>query len=233
MVACVEVAVVGTCTGVGKTHVTRAIVAGLRALGRPVWVHKPVACGDWRDGAAEDGRALAALCGDGQPPATVCPRQYPEPASPHLAAAAAGAVVARAELADALAAVRGAHDLVVEGAGGLLSPLASDRATIADLLAGAGIPLLVVTTPLLGTLNRTALTVAVARARGLPLLGLVLNRPEPVARSLATDAAAGELVAITGLPLLADLAHGAVSAPAARSLAAAVVRAHSPSADCA
>lgn len=220
------VAVVGTDTGVGKTRVAGLLVDGLRGLGRAVWVHKPIACGDWDYGMAEDGRTWAARVGDGQPPATVCPFQFPLPASPHLAAAAAGRSVTIADLRAGLAAVRGAtHDLVIEGAGGLLTPLTQERVTIADLLAGTGIALLVVTRPDLGTLNHTALTIECARRRGLPLVGLVLNRPRPVEPGLATDHAARELATITGLPLLADLAHG-VTDEAAHALAVAVLGCH-------
>lgn len=219
-----HVAVVGTDTGVGKTQVTVSLIAGLRALGRRVWVHKPVACGDWDGATADDGRRLVAAVGDGQTPATVCPHQFPEPASPHLAARAAGKPLSAALLAAGLDAVIGAQDLIVEGAGGLLTPLAEDRSTIVDLLHGRGIPLLIVTRPDLGTLNHTALTVAVARSRGLTLLGLVLNRPRPVLASLATDSAAAELARCCGVPVLADLPHGAPTPAIAAALAAAVLR---------
>jgi dethiobiotin synthetase len=219
------VAVVGTDTGVGKTRVGTMLARGLRSLARVVWVHKPIACGDWSCGMADDGRQWAGLVADGQPPATACPFQFPEPASPHLAAGAAGRPVALAELHAGLRAVTGDHDLVVEGAGGLLTPLSAERATIADLLAGSGIALLVVTRPDLGTLNHTALTVACARSRGLPLLGLVVNRPRAVPAGLATAHAVSELMAITGLPALADLAHGEAPAGADAALASAVLAA--------
>lgn len=218
-----HIAVVGTDTGVGKTLVTLGLIAGLRARGRRVWVHKPVACGDWDGATADDGRRLVAAVGDGQSAASVCPHQFPQPASPHLAARAAGMPLSSAVLASGLEAVIGAHDLIVEGAGGLLTPLAEDRSTIVDLLQGRGIPLLIVTRPDLGTLNHTALTVAVARSRGLAVLGLVLNRPQPVAASLATDSAAVELAACCGVPLLADLPHGPTSTATAAALAAAVL----------
>lgn len=218
-----QFAVVGTDTGVGKTWVTLRLLRGLRAQGRRVWVHKPVACGDWDGSTADDGRRLEAAVGDAQPATSVCPHQFPEPASPHLAARAAGTPLSSALLAAGLKAVIGDHDLIVEGAGGLLTPLADDRSTIVDLLQGGEIPLLIVTRPDLGTLNHTALTVAVARSRGLDVLGLVLNRPRPVAASLATDSAATELAACCGVPVLADLPHGASSAAEAE-LVAAVLR---------
>jgi dethiobiotin synthetase len=205
--SCVEVAVTGTGTGVGKTRVTTLLVRGLRALCRTVWVHKPVACGGWDGATADDGRALAALRADDQPIETVCPLQFPEPASPHLAAAAAGACVELGTLRANLERCRGEHDLIVEGAGGLLSPLTSAREGIADLVRG--LPVLIVTRPDLGTLNATALTVAEARRRGVDLVGLVISHVLPNDGSLAVRTAAAELATLCALPVLAELPHGA------------------------
>jgi dethiobiotin synthetase len=197
--------VLGTDTGVGKTQISLLLARGLRGLGRRVWLHKPVACGGWDGVSSEDGRALRAACADGQDPATVCPREFPEPCSPHLAAAAAGA---RLQLADLLATARalaGDHDLIVETAGGLLAPLDAERRTNADLTAGLGWPAIVVTRPHLGTLNHSQLTVNEARRRGIRLLGLVINHHEVVADSLAVRSAPAELATLTGLPILAQV----------------------------
>jgi dethiobiotin synthetase len=203
------VAVVGTDTGVGKTRVVMLLTQGLRALGRRVWIHKPVACGGWDGASAEDARALERLRGDGQPAQTLCPLQFPEPASPHLAARAAGHDTTVSALLAGIDRCRPdasqVHDLVVEGVGGLLVPLTGDRQTVADVVAQARLPVVVVTRPHLGTLNHTALTVAVARQRGLTVLGLVLNHHTAVDDSLAVQSAATELVALTGVPLLATL----------------------------
>lgn len=198
-----EILILGTDTGVGKTAVTVGLAQALRRRGRTVWVHKPVACGGWAEGQAEDGRRLVEACAQGQPPTSVCPFQYPEPASPHLAASSPPSL---AELRANLAAVRGAHDLIVEGVGGLLVPLTATYAIIADV--AAGLPALIVTRPDLGTLNHTALTVNEARRRGMHLLGLIINAARPVADSLATRTAARELAAMTTLPVLAQLRHG-------------------------
>ncbi len=209
----VRLAVIGTDTGVGKTAVTLLLAQGLRALGGRVWLHKPVACGGWAGGSSEDGRALRAACGDGQDPATVCPREFPEPCSPHLAARAAGVEVTLAAILAGIAGLEprgpvgaGApRSIILETAGGLLAPLTAARETNADLCAALGWPVLLVTRPHLGTLNHTQLTVNECRRRGLRLLGLVLNHHEPVASSLAVTSAAAELVELTGLPVLATL----------------------------
>jgi dethiobiotin synthetase len=174
-----------------------------------------VACGDWDGTSADDGRRLRAVVGDGQDPATVCPYEFPEPISPHLAAAAAGVqLTARAFTAN-LARTAGDHDLLVEGAGGLLSPLTHERLSFAELLPRWQLPALIVTRPDLGTLNHTALTVRCARAAGIPLLGLIISHARPPSASPAIAYAARELAALTGLAVLAEMPHagGVVADP--------------------
>lgn len=203
-----RLAIIGTDTGVGKTAVTLLLARGLRALGQAVWLHKPVACGGWDGVSSEDGRALRAACSDGQDPATVCPLEFPEPCSPHLAAQAAGATVALSGLLSAIPTPDPGPrtpDLLLETAGGLLAPITAARETNADLLAALGWPVLLVTRPHLGTLNHTQLTVHECRRRGLRLLGLAINHHQPVEASLAVRSVAAELAALTGLPVLAEL----------------------------
>ena len=208
------VAVLGTDTAIGKTYVTLRLAAGLRQRGDRVWLHKPIACGGWQggawpDGTAEDARRLAEQLGDGQPLETLCPVQFPGECSPFLAAAALGQSVPIAQLVGVIRRLEaqtcdlGAW-LLVETAGGLLSPIAAKRATNADLLVASGLPAVLVTSARLGTQNHTALAVAVARQRGIRLLGLVVNQTVPGSGAeLATIQT--ELSAITGLTVLATL----------------------------
>ena len=198
----------------GKTAVTLLLAQGLRAQGRQVWLHKPVACGGWDGVSSEDGRALRAACADGQDPASVCPLEFPEPCSPHLAAQAAGTTVTLDQLRATVAALVGRPDVLLETAGGLLAPLTSARQTNADLLAALGWPVLLVTRPHLGTLNHTQLTVNECRRRGLHVVGLVVNHHERLAPSLAVCTAATELTTLTGLPVLAELPCGPCQADA-------------------
>src|SRR6185295_14453348 len=69
---------------------------------------------------------------------------------------------------------------LVEGAGGLLVPLAG-RATFADLAALCGLRVLVVVGNRLGCVNHAALTIRWAETAGLDLAGYVINtlQPEP------------------------------------------------------
>jgi dethiobiotin synthetase len=68
--------------------------------------------------------------------------------------------------------------LVVETAGGLLSPYSADL-TGADLAAAFGLPVLLVARNGLGTINHTALALAELRRRALPLAGVVLVDTSP------------------------------------------------------
>ena len=86
--------------------------------------------------------------------------------------------------------------LVVEGAGGLLVELGTDGTTCADLAAGLDLPLVVAARPGLGTLNHTALTLAEADRRGLPVAGVVVCG-YPDEPDLATRTNLAELARLT------------------------------------
>ena len=64
--------------------------------------------------------------------------------------------------------------MLLEGAGGLLVPL-QEELTLLDYLAVEGYPLVLVTSPRLGSINHTLLSLEILRARQLRLAGLVYN----------------------------------------------------------
>jgi dethiobiotin synthetase len=216
-----RLAVLAPNTHCGKSYISALVVRGLREAGERVWVHKPVSCGDWRDGTAGDGRDLLVLAGDGQDPATICPRQFPEACSPHLAAELAGERFSLADLVRDLPEPPAGTWLVCEGAGGVLTPLSRDRGTNADWVAALDLPVLLVTTPDLGTISVTSCSVEALQRRAIPILGLVVSHVRPGDGSVAVARAAEELTAATGLPVLGEVPHGGCDA-AAGALAAAV-----------
>lgn len=207
----------GTSTEVGKTYVAALLARRLAAEGRRVGVYKPVASGCRREGdrvVADDAVALWEAAGRPGPSAAsldeVCPQRFLAPVSPHLAAAAEGKRVDASLLVAGLDAWRQRSDvLIVEGAGGLLTPL-SDELYNVDLAARFGLPLIVVCDNRLGAINDTLQTLTTARslAPGLPIAGFVLNQTRPRAddASLATNGR--ELVARAGVPLLATIEAG-------------------------
>lgn len=181
--------VTGTGTGVGKTIVSAALLAAMRATGEPVCAYKPVvtgladAPGEW----PPDHELLALAAG--MEPEEVAPLRFEPAVSPHLAAALTGEeidareLVERARAAGAMASDHGAHSessparaplLIVEGVGGLLTPLTHDF-TVRDLAVELALPVVVAATSGLGTINHTLLTIEAARTVGLNVAAVVLT----------------------------------------------------------
>jgi dethiobiotin synthetase len=155
--------VTGTDTGVGKT-----VVAALLCRGRPGATYvKPVQTGLDTDEPDTGVVARLAGCETRQGPG------FGEALAPAVAAARMRRIVTRADL---LRPFSGLHDVIGEGAGGILVELGTDGTTLADLATDLGLPLVVVARPGLGTLNHTGLTCEAARARGLRVVGIVVNR---------------------------------------------------------
>jgi dethiobiotin synthetase len=201
--------VTGTDTNVGKTFVSCALIAALRARGRRVAVMKPVETGVRE--TPEDALALRAAATDPAPLDAVCPVRLRAPLAPSVAARLEGTRIDPADLVRRVTARASDADLLlVEGAGGLLVPIAG-RFTFADLALGCRLPLLVVGANRLGTVNHMALTARAAAQCGLAVHGFVLSQPQPLADESAPTNAA-EITALTGLRCLGVLPH--LGAPA-------------------
>lgn len=167
-----NLAVVGTDTGVGKTVVTATLTADLLADGVDARAVKPVQTGFPED---DDAEFVRRACGSEA--AAVRLRTYEEPLAPAVAARRADDPIDYEALrAETRAALETTDVGILEGAGGLRVPLSDDPdREIVDLVADLSVPALVVARSGLGTLNHTALTVASLRRRDVPVLGVVLN----------------------------------------------------------
>ncbi len=169
--------VAGTDTGVGKTTVAVGLLRLLRRAGRAPVPFKPV-----ETGCAPEPLDAVRLRHAADAPAAldeICPFALALPAAPAAAARVAGLVLDVADLAARAKTLSGRGDcLVVEGAGGLLSPYGPGQ-TNADLAAQLALPVLLVARVSLGTINHVALTVAELTRRHLTLAALVLVRTTP------------------------------------------------------
>ncbi len=161
-------------TGAGKTFVARLIVRTLRNQGLRVGAYKPVASGV--DTVDDSDPYLLWKETDGNVPfSAVCPQIFREPLAPCLAAEREGMTVNESKLFSGYQIIRDAYELViVEGAGGLMSPL-SWKVSNAKLAQELQLPLLVVVPNRLGAVNQSLLTIAAAKQFGLEVQWLVLN----------------------------------------------------------
>jgi dethiobiotin synthetase len=170
--------ITATDTGVGKTLVAGAIADRLRRQGLRVGVLKPVAtgCVKRREGLVSEDAEFLAACADARVPLDViCPNRYAEPLSPNVAADRAQRPVEWDAIQRSIRMIVGTSDvIIVEGAGGILTPI-DDGHSMLDLARWIGLPTVVVARPSLGTINHTALTVAALKQAGVRVAGVVVN----------------------------------------------------------
>lgn len=196
----------GTDTEVGKTWVSCHILSTLRRAGRRVGAWKPVCSGAiecngrqiWEDiqalaGAIEGNDASAAYEFDSDLTDRICQQRFDLPMAPNIAARAENRTVSDENLLAGPESWNGHADLVVvEGAGGLLSP-ASDTILGADLATSLGTPILLVAANRLGTIHQTLATIEAARSRRLNIVGVILNEVMPAASDTLKAANESEL----------------------------------------
>jgi dethiobiotin synthetase len=197
------IVVTATDTDVGKT----VFSAGLtRALDGCYW--KPVQAGLDGGTDSETVRRLSGL-----PDERILPEAYKlrAPASPHHAAAIDNVII-DPRLLDPPPCDR---RLVIEGAGGLLVPLAGGL-LFADIFARWRFETVVVARTALGTINHSLLTIEALRARDIPILGIAFIG-DPQEESERTIAAIARVKRLGRLPRLDPLDAKSLAAAFAAS----------------
>ncbi|WP_066333222.1 dethiobiotin synthase [Azohydromonas lata] len=175
--------VTGTDTGVGKSHVSAALLHWLTARGHKAAGYKPVASGldAGPDGRLfnEDVEALRRAGSVPLPASLIGPCQLKTACAPHIAAEIDGVAIDRVALLRGAQAVAQHVDyLVVEGAGGLVIPLGADWDST-QLMGALHLPVVLVVGLRLGCLNHAILTADGLHQRRLGLAGWVANVIDP------------------------------------------------------
>ena len=196
------VVVTGTDTEIGKTMVTCGIARGLADAGVDVRAIKPVESGiDELEEEQRDGVNLARAARQSDPSRALV--ELGRPLAPPEAADIDGVALDMDRWCRHILREAESADIVlVEGAGGLLSPLTWD-ATARDLAARLDANVLLVAPDALGVLNHTLLTLEALDAAGLPVVGTVFSRSTEGDES--TDKNARTLERFTGRRSIAVL----------------------------
>ena len=168
--------VTGSNTGVGKTTVAIEIVRHISKT-RAVKVRKPVETNcelSEQSYIPKDAIALSAACQLQEPLNKVCPYCFEAEASAEIASADSGEKLTLKELV--LACKRDSDEgfVLVEGAGGLYSPIA-EAALNVDLAIELQLPLLIVIRDELGAISQALLTLEAAKNNNLTVAGVILN----------------------------------------------------------
>ncbi|MBE8158616.1 MAG: dethiobiotin synthase [Betaproteobacteria bacterium] len=170
----------GSGTDVGKTFIAERIIKALNGQFRVV-ARKPIEsdCLPSASGLLpKDADLLNQACARPEPLAAVCKYRFEACVSGEKASSAAGISLT---LNDLLAASKPKNTddfVILEGAGGLYSPLATQLLN-ADLAAALALPLVLVVKDELGAINQALLSLRAAKEHNLRVLLLVLNQISP------------------------------------------------------
>lgn len=204
--------VTGTDTGVGKTAVACALAYRLRRTGIHVGVMKPVETGLSAEVPLEtDGHKLREAAQVDDAIDLISPYRYRDAVAPLAAARRERRPLDLQVIRHAFRALSARYDfLVVEGAGGVLVPIA-DGASMRDLMAALRLPVVVVARAQLGGINHALLTLGALREAGLAPAAVVLNdahaRDESAVASLQRQDTVALITELGGTPVYGPVAH--------------------------
>ncbi|QNF35611.1 dethiobiotin synthase [Adhaeribacter swui] len=170
-----KIFVTGIGTDIGKTLVAAILTEALHA---DYW--KPVQAGNLEFTDTDRVKELVS-----NPQSVFHPEAYrlQLPASPHLAAAQENIIID----SEQFVLPQTQNHLVIEGAGGLLVPLASDFLII-DLIAQLQAEVILVSQNYLGSINHTLLTILALQQRQIPIKGIIFNgTPTPSSEDFITQ----------------------------------------------
>jgi dethiobiotin synthetase len=223
--------ITGTGTEVGKTYVGALLARELASRGIKVGVYKPVASGcvtlaeyqgseDWGLGpeelVSEDAVELWQAAGQPLSLQEVCPQRFRAAVAPNVAARMEDRRVDTNLLRIGIDPWLSNSDIVlVEGAGGLMSPISDDDYN-ADLAVDLGLPLIIVAANRLGVINDTLQTVITASVfgDGLEVAGVVLNSASEAVGDESLSTNAEQLREHLRVPVLGEIAFGGTSSVA-------------------
>ncbi len=172
--------VTGTDTDVGKTLISASLAWKLSHHYKKICVMKPFATSDKIFSSQFDSKDLFLLSksiGLKEDQRRLNPYFYGVPASPYMASK-----MLKAKPASISTAIKKFRNLkekydfvVVEGIGGIMVPI-NKRHNLVDFVRLTNLPIIVVSTPKIGTVNHTLLTVKVCRDHGIPIKGIIFNK---------------------------------------------------------
>lgn len=206
--------VTATGTDVGKTFITALLVKKWRDSGIDAGYYKAALSGaELRDGkwVAGDADYVKRIANLPDTQEQLVSYVYKEAVSPHLAARKEGNPVELAKVKDDFDASRNRHEFVfAEGSGGIICPIRYDdqKIFLVDIMKTLDLPLLIVTTAALGSINACVLTVEYARSCGLDVRGLIVNRYGSSGNLEMEDDNIRMMQDLTGLEILAKVKNG-------------------------
>ena len=164
--------ITGTDTDIGKTFVSVGLCLALENTGLKAGYFKPFQSGA-KNGIAPDVEEIKKYRANIK---TLFSYLFDDEVSPHLASVLNNIVVDTNKVKSDLENFKKENDFVViEGAGGLYCPAIKGK-LFADIISELNQEIIIVTTPDLGRINHTLMTIDCAKQKGIKIKGIVINK---------------------------------------------------------
>ncbi|MBF0464342.1 MAG: dethiobiotin synthase [Nitrospirae bacterium] len=171
--------ITGTDTGVGKTLITTLLAIGLSEMGYSVTLRKPIETGCKSDGGIlipEDGSFYLTNIPSmkNENVDDITPIRFKDPLCPLAASRIENKNILWDEFITSLKNVDNSKILLIEGVGGVMVPITTDK-FVYDLITELQLPVIVVCENRLGAINHTLLTLDFLKARKISVIGIIIN----------------------------------------------------------
>lgn len=167
--------ITGTDTDIGKTFISIGLCLALENKGLKVGYFKPFQSGAYK----KEGKLLAPDVEELKKYSNIKTKYsylFEGEVSPHLASVLSDIKVDMKKVKNDLDEFRSISDFVViEGAGGLLCPAIKGK-LFCDIIKELNQEIIITTTPSLGRINHTLMTIECAKQKEIKIKGLIINK---------------------------------------------------------
>lgn len=171
--------ITGTDTEIGKTTITSGLAWLLRKNNIRIGVMKPFATSfkvySYRY-KSSDTAFLAKAADINESDQILNPIYLPLPASPLMAAEILHKTVDLGMVTQKFGILQKKYDFtLVEGIGGVMVPI-TEKISVLDVMEIMKLPTIIVSSPRLGSINHTILTINACKVKKIPILGVIFNQ---------------------------------------------------------
>lgn len=173
--------ITGIDTGAGKTVITGWLASQLSKQGLSLITQKLVqtGCENESEDLLKHREMMNIPVQEVDKQGLTCPYIYPFPASPHLSAKLEGEVIDLDKINAATRALLTQYEhVLIEGAGGLMVPLTPNH-TLLDFAKINHVPICLVTSAKLGSINHTLLSLEVCKQHQIKVHSVIFNHYPP------------------------------------------------------
>lgn len=170
--------IVGTDTDIGKTYVSSVLYKSIAKFEKNIFYYKPLQTGCYK----KDGEFVPLdpkfLCdfNNIELKKEMTTYLFENPLSPHLAMEIEGREIEIEKIIKQLEELKERYETgLIETAGGIYVPIIREKFNMYDLIKLTDLPVILVTSTKVGTINHTMLTVDFLRNKGIKIQGIIFN----------------------------------------------------------